>query len=307
MNEVNIDSLDLNLLKVFLMIFETGSVTTAGERLGLAQSSVSHSLRRLRYQFGDQLFVRTRSGVQPTPLAQHLRGPVSSSLAQLREAFDEGGHFHPLQSTRNFRIIMTDVCELMFLPALRERLESIGSKVQISVLQLPRSTYREALEQGEADLAIGQLPQGHTDFLQQHLFDESFACFVRAGHPLAEGMTIEDFFDADHLIVGPPAMAETHIRKALGPRANRRKIALEVRHYLAAPFIVERTNLVALLPRTVSDYSRRVGTVIELPSPVEVPPIVLRQFWHERMNLDSGCRWLRSEIAQLFQRTGGRA
>ncbi|MEI9852708.1 MAG: LysR family transcriptional regulator [Sphingomonas sp.] len=294
--------LDLNLLKVFLSIHETGSVTAAGERLGLAQSSISHSLRRLRSAFGDQLFVRTTTGMQPTPLAQHLHGPISASLVQLQDAFDQSGHFHPLQSTRTFNIVMTDVCELMFLPRLRARLEEIGSGVTISVLQMPRAHYRDALEQGTADLAIGQLPQGHTDFLQQHLFDESFACFVRAGHPLAKGMTIEDFFDADHLIVGPPAMAETHIRKALGPRANRRRIAVQVRHYLAAPFIVEQTNLIALLPRTVSDYAQRMGTLVELPPPVDVPPIVMRQFWHERSNHDSGCRWLRSEIARLFRK-----
>lgn len=301
MKEVDVRSLDLNLLKVFVSIFDTGGATLAGERLGLAQSSISHSLRRLRTTFGDQLFVRTTTGMQPTPLAQQLRGPIAGALSQLQEAFDHGAEFDPLQSRRTFNLILTDVGELLFLPRLRRHLEEIGSTVGLSIQQMPRNTYRDALEQGVADLAIGQLPPAHTDFMQQHLFDEEFACFVRSGHPLAKGMTIDDLFDADHLVVGPPAMAETHIRKALGVRANRRRIALQVKHYLAAPFILEQTDLVALLPRTVSDYARRMGTLIELPPPVMIPPIVLRQFWHERANLDPGCSWLRAQVARLFR------
>lgn len=301
MNEIDVASLDLNLLKVFLTLYEERSVTAAGDKLGLAQSSISHSLRRLRGSFGDQLFVRTTTGMQPTPLAQHLHGPIADAIKALQDAFDRSGHFDPLQSTRTFNLIMTDVGELTFLPALRRRLEEIGSHIRISVMQMPRSQYRDALEQGLADLAIGQLPVGHTDFLQQHLFDESFACFVRTGHPLADGMTIEDFFRADHLIVGPPALAETHIRKALGHRAAQRRIVLQVRNYLAAPFIVEQSNLVALLPRTVSSYARRMGKIVELPPPVDIAPIAMRQFWHERVNNDTGCRWLRAQIADLFQ------
>lgn len=302
MREVDVGSLDLNLLKIFLAIFEEGSVTAAGDRLGLAQSSISHSLRRLRSTFGDQLFVRTTTGMQPTPLAEHLRDPIATSLAQLQAAFEQSGQFDPLQSTRMFNLLITDVGEMMFLPRLKAWLEEIGSQVRLTILQLPRANYRDALEQGTADLAIGQLPQGHTDFLQQHLFDEDFACFVRTGHPLAGGITLEDFFKAEHLIVGPPAAAETHIRKALGARASRRRIGLQVRHYLAAPFILEQTDLIALLPRTVSAYAQRMGSLVELPPPFEIPPIVMRQFWHERANLDSGCRWLRSEVAHLFQR-----
>src|SRR5579859_2613039 len=63
----SIDHIDLNLLRVFQAIVEERSLTRAGERLALSQPAVSYSLGRLRTLFDDPLFVRTRSGMQPTP------------------------------------------------------------------------------------------------------------------------------------------------------------------------------------------------------------------------------------------------
>ena len=58
---------DLNLLLVFEAMFRHGSVTRAAAQIGLTQSAMSSALGRLRRQFGDPLFVNTRSGMLPTP------------------------------------------------------------------------------------------------------------------------------------------------------------------------------------------------------------------------------------------------
>lgn len=307
MKDIELKSLDLNLLKVFLAVFEEGSVTAAGERLGFAQSSISHALRRLRMSFREPLFVRTTSGMQPTSLALRIHEPIASALASLENVFQESSKFDPQSSTRTFNVIMTDVGEMIFLPRLVSHLRQNGWPIRIKSLQLPRAQYRETLERGEADLALGQLPSGHTDFVQTHLFDEAFSCYVRSGHALAGGMTMQQFLNAEHLIVGPPAFAETAIRKALGPKAGNRNIGVVVRHYLSAPFILEQTDMVACLPRTVSQYFKRFGTITEIVPPVPIPPIVMRAFWHERTNLDDGCKWLRREISRLFRVEDGTA
>lgn len=46
-----------------------GTLTAAGDALGLSQPALSHSLNRLREIFGDALFVRTSRGMKSTPRA----------------------------------------------------------------------------------------------------------------------------------------------------------------------------------------------------------------------------------------------
>ena len=77
---------DLNLLLVFEAMFRHGSVTRAAAQIGLTQSAMSSALGRLRRQFGDPLFVNTRSGVLPTPRAPELAPPLTEALASPDES-----------------------------------------------------------------------------------------------------------------------------------------------------------------------------------------------------------------------------
>ena len=59
---VNMNTLDLNLVRVFDALMEERNVRRAGLLLGVTQSAVSHALNRLRHHLNDELFVRTRAG-----------------------------------------------------------------------------------------------------------------------------------------------------------------------------------------------------------------------------------------------------
>src|SRR3546814_5485555 len=52
------------------MLMRHRSVTRAATGLNLPQPTVSRCIARLREQFGDVLFVRTRAGMEPTPMAR---------------------------------------------------------------------------------------------------------------------------------------------------------------------------------------------------------------------------------------------
>ena len=83
---MDIAGFDLNLMKAFDALYAERHVTRAGSRIGLSQSAMSGALTRLRELLGDELFVRTPSGMQPTPRAHDLAGPVSDALRLLRSA-----------------------------------------------------------------------------------------------------------------------------------------------------------------------------------------------------------------------------
>ena len=84
MNEINLRNIDLNLLTIFQAIYSDGQVVKAAATLGLTQPAVSHALGRLRNLFNDPLFVRSRSGMDPTPRAHEISDQVSQILINIR-------------------------------------------------------------------------------------------------------------------------------------------------------------------------------------------------------------------------------
>ena len=303
---MNIRTLDLNLLRTFDALMNERSVTAAAERLGLTQPSLSNALNRLRAACGDPLFVRTTHGMQPTAMASRIARPIGDALASLQAAFDSNAEFDPAKSSRVFNLLTTDTGELIVLPGLAGLLKSAAPGVRIAVRHIPREEYRGALESGTADLALGQLPSTHKDFMQQFLFEETFVCIADTRHhDLRGGLTLERFLATPQLAIGAPAVSERLVTRALGRNAAKRRILLEAPNYLVAPAIVSASGLIAVVPRTIALAFSTIRTLKALPLPFRLAPVRVRQFWHRRANQDPGIRWLRGVIVDLHARAIG--
>ena len=108
---------DLKLMILFEEVFKTGSVSRAAENIGANQPSVSIGLAKLRRYFNDPLFVRTSRGMEPTPHAEEIIKPIREAIALLRSTLGHQIVFEPLTSNRKFRIAMTDISQIVMLPA----------------------------------------------------------------------------------------------------------------------------------------------------------------------------------------------
>lgn len=80
--------LDLNLLVVFVQIYQERSVSRAASNLDLGQPAVSSSLAKLRKITGDRLFIRCRHGVTPTPQAEELFTTIQPALLVIARALN---------------------------------------------------------------------------------------------------------------------------------------------------------------------------------------------------------------------------
>jgi DNA-binding transcriptional LysR family regulator len=105
-------NLDLNLLLVFDAVLRERSVVRAAAALSISQPAVSHALNRLRHALKDQLFVRTPSGMMPTPRAEQLALPVRKALNELQLAV-EGDTFDPSTANRRFTIAVNNYAEVV--------------------------------------------------------------------------------------------------------------------------------------------------------------------------------------------------
>src|SRR5688572_16183473 len=155
---MNVQDVDLNLLRVFDAVLRERGVTAAAARLGLTQPAVSNALSRLRALFGDPLFVRTQSGMDATPFARELGEPVRQALALLESALAHGPGFDPASSTRAFRFYMSDLGQIEFLPPLIERAQRVAPGVRLEAVGLEVEDIGGALAAGSLDLAVGFLP-----------------------------------------------------------------------------------------------------------------------------------------------------
>src|SRR5882672_592293 len=173
---VNVADLDLNLLRAFDAVLRDGSVTAAAERLGLSQPAMSNALARLRRLLGDPLFMRTASGMRPTPFAQQLAAPVQQALDLIRASFSQQAGFDPGTSDRIFRLQLTDVGEIAFLPPLLERLQRDAPRVRIETQHLPQDEVSDALASGDVDVAVGFLPELSSGVVAQRLFRDRYVC-----------------------------------------------------------------------------------------------------------------------------------
>ncbi|HEX6692841.1 MAG TPA: LysR family transcriptional regulator [Burkholderiales bacterium] len=296
---MNVRDVDLNLLRVFDSVLHERGVTAAAARLGLTQPAVSNALARLRAQFGDPLFVRTAGGMDATPFARELAEPVRQALALLESALAHGPGFDAATSTRAFRFYMSDVGQVEFLPPLVERVQRAAPGVRLEAVGLEVEDIAAALAAGALDLAVGFLPGLGAPVLREALFRDPYAVLMRADHPAADGMTKKKFLEASHALVsyrgGHRVIEEALERAGVAPR-----VALRVPHFTVMPMVLERSDLLLTLPARVARVYERRGNLVSRPVPIPMPSAEVAVHWHERFEADSGNRWLRALIVELF-------
>lgn len=292
--------MDMRLLAVFDEIYKTRSVSRAGENLGLAQTSVSLALGRLRRQFNEPLFVRTAGGMVPTPHAQTLVEPLRQALELLRVATHQQVVFDPGSSSRTFHIAMTDISHLEFLPLLVNKIGKAAPDVRIDVLRITPETPK-LLESGEADLAVGFMPELEAGFYQQKLFDQGFACAVRRDHPrIAQRLTENLFRREKHVVITASGTGHELVEHELARQGLERKVALSLPTLPGVGNLLANTDLIATVPERIAQMLVRIARVKALQPPFRFPAFAIKQHWHERYQHDPANRWLRSMVADLF-------
>jgi len=297
---VNVQGLDLNLLRVFDAVLRDRSVTAAARHLGLTQPAVSNALARLRARFEDVLFVRTSSGMDATPFARELSDPVRQALALLDSALAHGPGFDPATSTRAFRFYMSDLGQVEFLPPLVERAQRVAPGLRLEAVALEVEDISDALAAGAIDLAVGFLPGLGPPVRRQPLFRDRYVCLMRADHPAAGArLTRKAFLEASHALVSYKG-GHRVIEEALERTGLARKIALRVPHFTVVPMVLERSDLILTLPSRVARVYQQRGNFKSLPPPVPIAPADVAVHWHGRFERDPGNRWLREIIVELF-------
>ena len=287
---------DLNLVRAFIAIYETRSVTQAAERLDLTQPTISHSLARLRELYGDRLFTRGVQGLVPSALCERLYQQLNVALSAIECTLEAQNGFEPFHSTRRFRIAMSDIGSLFFIRPLLGRFQEVAPRLQVEFVELSGSLL-EDLATGSLDLAVGNLPDLHGHTREALLFRERYVCLVSADHPsIGSTMDVNGFSCARHVMVTSPSSGHALIEDVLAQKGVQRNIVALVPQFSVLPGLIQDSDLLVILPERIAQEfgtHRRVRTV-ELPVPI--PEFEVRVHWHARSDSSPAHEWLRGQV-----------
>ena len=296
-----IEGLEIADLLAFDAIYSHKSVSKAASALDVPQPTVSRRLAGMRQSFGDQLFVRTRHGMEPTPVGRALADAIQTVVKIYKERLQHASRFEPLTSTRAFRICASDFGHLLVLPRLHEWADKRAPNVRFVAVPLDKTPLIDRLESGDVDIAVGGFPNLYAGIMEQTLFRETYACLIRREHPtIGARMSIHEFKRARHVVVSSHLLGHIHqeVEKRLMELCPPNHVRVIAESFLLSALVVERTDLVVTLPGKASEFlGEHLGSLRMVEPPIELPGFDVKQYWHSRFHKDPGNEWLRRAIA----------
>lgn len=301
MNAIYEKSLDLNLLRVFVVVAELGSVTAAAARLYLTQPAVSAALRRLTSAVGSPLFVRDGRGLALSARGQRLLATARPHLEALVEAALAPAAFDPRTSERTVRIGLSDASESWLLPRLLQLLASEAPRLRLIVSPVQFRTVGALLSASAVDLAVtvaDELPSG---MQRRELFTEHFTCLHDARRlRLGKTLTLERYLEQDHVIVSYNGDLRGVVEDLYGIQ-RRVRVSIPTFHGLGA--ILEDSTLVATVPGMVArDVMALRPFLRAMKPPFSMGSAPMELLWRSASEDDDAIRFVREAVVSLTRR-----
>ncbi|NML44020.1 LysR family transcriptional regulator [Ramlibacter sp. G-1-2-2] len=303
---MDIREVDLNLLVVFDAMARHHSVNRTAEAIGLSQPATSAALARLRLLFDDALFVRAGAQMEPTPRALELAPAVRRVVEAIQSEILQPAGFEPATAQRSFTILTPDIGEVAFLPGVLRRLRQAAPHVKLLAVSKPRTAAATALENGEAELAVGFFPDlQKAGYFQQALFNTTYVCIACArNEAIGARLTLKQYLGAHHIVVRPDGR-EHFLDRFLEDKGWHRQVMLELSHFMSLLALLPGSDLVATVPQDIATVVGRHIPLKQIDLPFRPPQIQVQQYWHRRMQDDPANRWLRGLFYEVNRRDAG--
>ncbi|MBV9077302.1 MAG: LysR family transcriptional regulator [Methylobacteriaceae bacterium] len=299
-SEIELRKLDLNLLLVLSALIREGSVSRAASRLYLGPSAISMALGRLRDALGDPILVRAGRRMEPTTRALQLWAEIEPALGQIERAVRGSRRFDPATAERIIRFAAPDDLELVLVPRVLERLDTMAPGVQLVVRPSDFRTLLGRLDDGDADLALSATPT--FGLAPRHriqpLFRETFSVLYDAARLGRTGaLDLETYLATPHLLLSIAGDLRGPIDDRLAEMGRSREVLAALSHFPTLPFVLKRRRAIANVPSVAAHhYAEAYGLEVG-PTPVPSPDFEVALAWHARTDADPAQIWFRELVA----------
>ncbi|KZN69621.1 LysR family transcriptional regulator [Pseudoalteromonas luteoviolacea] len=287
----NIPNIDLNLLKLFAVLYETGSVTQTARVLHMSQSACSHALTRLRERLNDELFVRVNNKMLATDYAHRLADEVLPALKVISQGLKESKEFDPADK-HQFTIAATDYTAWCLKPFLSYLLKKF-SNISVQIIQLEQRLPIQALKELQLDIVCGFAhKQEKSESLAQLNWFEGEYVTLSCQHMSPNlSLTINTFLERSHVLIAPWNESRGIVDKTLAQQKKARRVILSTPHMLSAPICVQNTDWLLTMP---AKYAEEIAPRLKLtihPPPLKIPNYHVKLYWYRTRQHDPKLQW----------------
>ncbi|MBV1873097.1 MAG: LysR family transcriptional regulator [Gammaproteobacteria bacterium] len=297
---MNISNIDLNLFKIFDIIYREGSITKTAEIMGITQPAVSNSLSRLRAIFDDELFSRTNRGMKPTLLAQNIYPGVTSALKLLRNTVNEGDLFQPYTSNTTFNIRMNPVAQVSIMPDLVAQLQLSAPNIKLHTHTVLSYDLVKSLSNETIDIAVANTLSSPDYIKRELLFNDNYVCIARKGHPrITDTLSLKQYTSEKHLLLAEEVDKNSNLQVALAENNITQNTIFIGNEHVALPPILMSTDAIMTVTRTQANTLKNYLDILILKTPFDISCKKTFLYWHENESETGANKWLREQIINI--------
>lgn len=301
MNEFHASMGQMDFLLVIDALLKHRNVTRAAQELGVSQSALSHALNKLRTRFRDPLFVRAGTRMHPTPLAERFADPIARSLSIIRNDIFNAVGFDPAATTRTFTVCVSEVGAIAMVPRILKRLRQAAPHARLAPRSLAPEQISDALESGQADLAVGYYPMLKGSTYQQALCQRTYVGIVRRDHPaVGDTLTLEQLYHIPMIRTTSVHAINALLDAHMAQQGIKPVIALETSYVMALAHLTADSDWLSLIPEELVETMQALAPVRPVRIPLTLPPIAIKQYWHQRYKDDEASRFLRQTVYEAL-------
>jgi DNA-binding transcriptional LysR family regulator len=304
---VTLATTDLNLLLALKVILEEASVTRAGRRLGLSQPAMSAALARLRRRFDDELLTRSGRDYELTPFAADLLPEVQAAVQLIGEALEVQDEFEPATSVRTFRFTMSDYAISVLREVLLARVSRLAPEVRLQVHSLAPQARASGRILADYDVVVAPLGYGFPGD-SRPLWQDRFVVLADQANPrLRDGaLTLADVAALPHAVAAFGQGNLTPADRVLAELGVERRVQVQVTGYLPLPFVVEGTEMVAMVPeRFARLHARPRGPLVMVEPPFGRVVLAEGYYFAPGRARDAAYRWLLDQLEEAGKAVRG--
>ncbi|MFM2641581.1 LysR family transcriptional regulator [Vibrio chagasii] len=179
-------SLDLNLLRTFLIVYQEKNTRKAAERLFVSQPAVSQALQKLRHHFSDDLFVKVHGGLQPTAFSEQLTNQIKPFMDGLSIAINTSNAFDPKEIDYTLKIALSPVVLSCLSGALFKDIRAQAPNAKLKLVPWSNSSVSD-IQKDDVLMGVSYLGEKTSkEVYTRQLIELTGRIFVRKEHPLKQ-------------------------------------------------------------------------------------------------------------------------
>lgn len=292
--------MDMNLVKVFVAIYEKESVSGAAEILNITQPSVSYALKKMRDELNDELFYRQNTGMKPTRLAIDIYRTFSKALGEIDAVVASRKAFDYRTSGHKFVIAMSDLGEQYYLPQIFRETNRIAPGVEIEILPLEISKLQEWLDKGLVDAAICNRTYAVHDVRCDILLKDKYVCIKGKSHArIKDSLSMEQFLNEKHIVASSQA-GHNFYREWYASTDRKLTTALTVPDLNIVAPLVESSDCISVVPETYSIQREEHFAITALPLPIDFPRIEVCLYSQKTLRGGKEKTWFLKTLKDIF-------